>query len=692
MKLVRLLRTERQIAVDATRTDPEFAAFRQIPVEIAALPDAFAVTADHKIMLGEAAFIVPALLGFYLRHALELAWLRRHAGDFVATELAAARAVALFIQAEFDALNQEERAALPAWVTVMAGEAPPDTERLHSISESLAGRAASQAEIAHVRAIWHQLGTADALMETGGDIRLQRDPRSALNGYGCSHRPRPWAVTFASSTASSSSERGYLAADLERLATTAAMLWQGVQGQGVQAAVRASLGAVRSALFRFYDLAPGSEVVLAASGTDTELLALALTHLKAPDAPILNILISPEETGRGVPMAARGVHFAVDTALGHAVACETPIAGFRADTELANVYLRDAKGGLRSMDDVEAELAEFLAAGIAGAKRVILHVLDLSKTGLLAPRPAFLAAMRARYGAAFDIVVDACQARLSARSVNAYMRLNAVVLVTGSKFFTGPPFAGALLLPEAIVRRLDQAALPEGLEAYFGRDEFPEDCRAAARLPACGNYGLSLRWHAALAEMHAFATVPPARRAEILRGFGAVVRAAIAASPALDLLEAPEIIRHASDEAWERLPSIFTFLIRAPHDPGRCLTPVEARCLYLWLNADLSAVLPGHAAGARICHIGQPVRLPQPDEAGSEAFMGVLRVSAGARLISGEPSHQGLAHPLRIQREFADLHMVFEKLGLILRNWQTLHMADPQPRYRASTRESVTTK
>lgn len=704
MNFANLLRTERQIAVDAARTQPEFASFRRIVVEVAPLhlPSAlargasdpgaaFALTPENNILLGEPAFAVQALLGFYLRHALELAWLRRRAAVLVnatgatgAVGLAAARAAALFIQAEFDSLNPAERAALPSWVAIMASEVAPTAELLALVSANLPGQAATSIEISHIRAVWNQLGTADALMETGGDIRLQRDPRSALNGYGCSHRPRPWAVTFASSTASSSSERGYLAADLQRLKTTAAML-----ARGGRAPVRASLASVRHGIARIYALPPGTDVVLAASGTDTELLALALSHLSGASAPILNILIAPEETGRGVPMAARGVHFAVDTALGHAVACEAPIAGFRPDTELANVFLRDAHGGLREIGAVEAELAECVAKGVAAGKRVILHVLDLSKTGLLAPRPAFLRILRAQYGDALDIVVDACQARLSARSVQAYLQLNAVVLITGSKFFTGPPFAGALLIPGQIAGRLDHALLPAGLDAYYGRDEFPQHCKAAANLPACGNYGLSLRWHGALAEMRAFSAVPPTCRLEILRGFGAVVRAAIAGFPALTLLDAPQITRDAADEAWERLPSIFSFSLRAPHAPSRCLTPVEARAVYLWLNADLSGILPGEEPASRICHVGQPVRLPQP---GAEGFMGVLRVSAGARLISGEPSHKGLPHPLRIEREFADLRMVFLKIDFILRHWQILHMADPTPRYRASRREHVAVK
>ena len=687
MDLANLRRTEQQIAVAAARTQPEFAAFRRIVVEIGILPGKalHAVTPDHRLILAPAVFSPSGLLNLHLRYGLELAWLRRHpkvpAG---AAALAAARAAALFIQAESDLLEERERGCLPGWVAAMGSDVAPPQEILSRISEALSGVAAPPGEVALIRSIWHLLGTADALMETGGDIRLQRDPRSALNGYGCSHRPRPWAVTFASSTASSSSERGYLAADLERLRRTAAML-----AQASRKPVRASLNAVRRGLARIYGLPADTAVVLAASGTDTELLALALSHLAGAARPILNILIAPEETGRGVPMAARGVHFAVDTALGHAVACEAPIAGFRPDTELANIPLRDANGTERGTASVEAELAETIAAGMAAGKRVILHALDLSKTGLLAPSPEFLARMRAQHGEALDIVVDACQTRLSAASVRGYLRLGAVVLITGSKFFTGPPFAGALLLPEPAARRLRMAALPEGLAAYFGRHEFPEGCAAAATLPDIGNYGLALRWHAALAEMRALMRVPAARFVEILAGFGEVVREAIAANPALALLPPPRVSRFSlfecgNEEPWETLPSIFCFSLQAPHAPARRLTPAEARAVYLWLNADLSEFIPHESAASRICHIGQPVRLPQPPGASADAepFMGVLRVSAGARLIAGEPSHKGLARRRRIRREFADLAMVFEKIGLILRHWHVLAAADPAPHYR----------
>ena len=175
------------------------------------------------------------MLGFFLRHALEASWLAPPWRGRSVAELAAARVSAQFIEAEAEALSPADRAALPGWVPVMAAEVAPAAEAIAAHFH------AGSAEIALVRSVWSLLGTAEALMETGGDIRLARDPLSALNGYGCSHRPRPWAVTFASSTASSSSERGYVAADRARLRNTRALL----KGMDRRIAVRNAIEEVR---------------------------------------------------------------------------------------------------------------------------------------------------------------------------------------------------------------------------------------------------------------------------------------------------------------------------------------------------------------------------------------------------------------------------------------------------------------
>jgi hypothetical protein len=145
-------------------------------------------------------------------------------------------------------------------------------------------------------------------MERGGDARLRVDPHTGLNGYGSSHRLRPWAVTYASSTASSVSERGYAGAEAPRRRILRGALL------GRPADTEAT--AIRAELSAHYDLPSGSGVVLAPSGTDCELLALALVQLEPHPGATTSLLMALEETGSGVPLAAIGRHFANDTARG----------------------------------------------------------------------------------------------------------------------------------------------------------------------------------------------------------------------------------------------------------------------------------------------------------------------------------------------------------------------------------------
>ena len=75
-----------------------------------------------------------------------------------------------------------------------------------------------------------------------------------------------------------------------------------------------------------------------------------------------------------------------------------------------------------------------------------------SKTGLLAPSLEAAAELRQRHRGRLDVLVDACQMRLSPERIRACLAAGWMVLVTGSKFFGGPPFAGALLVPADVAR------------------------------------------------------------------------------------------------------------------------------------------------------------------------------------------------------------------------------------------------
>ena len=453
---------------------------------------------------------------------------------------------------------------------------------------------------------------------------------------------------------------------------------------------------VRAAIARHYNLPAGTAIVLAASGTDCELAALAVAALAAPDAPLVNILTAPDETGSGVPLAAVGRHFANDTACGRTVVRGAPIDGMPVRVTRADLAIRHPDGTLIAGAEVDADCARLIADVAAvrmseGGGRALLHFLDVSKTGLLAPSIDCVARVARRHRGRVDVVVDACQARLTAARVRSYVEVGWMVMITGSKFFTGPPFCGAVLIPPAMRARLAGATLPAGLACYAMRTDWPADIAAAAGLPAGSNRGLALRWSAAVAEMEAFAAVPALRKRTILSLFAEAVAAAIDTNPDLRRVVAPPLVRPVLGDVlqgWDDIPTIMPFLVLGPPSlgPGRRPLDLEqARRLYQWLNADVSAGLPvGLGATDRFlaalrCHIGQPA----PVADGTGGLAGALRISAGARLVSGEPSHDGIDGEARLAREIRDARACLDKLSLLLRHLPALQAANPQPSFGA---------
>ena len=653
----------------------------------AALTEPFILIGPGRIVLGAPILSAAGDSLFQLRHAVELGWLAAVAEPPLAA-LAAARCAALAVAMETD---DGLGVSLPAWIAPMTGRLPPDLSiarliwaRLARHQPSLLDPVLTAATYDRLVDAWALLGPTEWLMEQGGDARLATDPFTGLNGYGCSHRPRPWAITFASSTASSSSERGYLGAEAARRRMIVAS-FTGYAGE----AVTAEAERVREALARHFLLPQQTAVVLAASGTDSELIALALATA-AEDKPVTNILLAPEETGSGVPSAARGLHFAIDTALGGSVAKGETVPGFRDDTILVTVAVRRPDGGVRPAASVDAECAAAVAAAVAAGRRPILHILDVSKTGLRAPSMNCVSALTALYGSAMDVIVDACQTRLQPGTVRDYIKRGWIVQITGSKFFTGPPFSGALLAPAAVAARLENSPVPAGLALYSGRPEWPCAQQGLDSLLPVGNHGLILRWQAALAEMHAFADVPASRRRAVLHRFVGHVDRCIAATAGLVVVSHQAPGENLVD--WDATDTIRCFAIRRMAIATNGQTPPEladeyldlalARKIYVWLNADLWPALEDVASATeqavlrRRCHVGQPVAV-----AISGRPAAALRVSAGARLVSGEPSLKHLDPDERLERELSDVTMLFRKISVILRHFDRLTVTGPVPSY-----------
>lgn len=458
-----------------------------------------------------------------------------------------------------------------------------------------------------------ELGAVEALLVAGGDARILPDPSTGLNQYGCSPKPEDGLCDFGSSTASSTSPRGHAAASAlrDRLAADLA------RGERPSLVYARELGRIRERLVRLCGLQslPSLDVVFAASGTDLHLLAAALVG-GAPERPLLCLDVEPAETGSGVPAALAGRHFSTVTAQGQTVVQGAPMGAHAA---FLAVPARERDGRLRPVADIEVELDAAVHAAAKAGRRALLSIADVSKTGLISPGPETALALARRFPRTLEVMVDACQFRLSPESLKAYLEQGFMVAVTGSKFLTGPTFSGALLVPERVGERLRGRLLPKGLAAYSSRADWPQGWVAAASLPETVNLGLLLRWEAALAELSAFRALPQAELEGFMRTFARVVRQRLADDPAFEPLPTRRLDRGAigAFTSWDRSATIHPFLLRHTA-PGRqgCLGLPETEAIYRSL------------AGVGRTRLGQPVRCGERDAAPVAA----LRLCNSARL------------------------------------------------------------
>ncbi len=534
---------------------------------------------------------------------------------------------------------------------------------------------------------------AEQLLISGGDPRVRVDPETGVNSYGSSPAPSPAALSFSSSTASTISEQSFAAVERLRQSLIEHALYDdpeailGAEANRLRQEIAAACGV--GAL-------PGLEIILTASGTDAEYHALYLAGSAAGyGGGLLNVVVAPDETGSGVPLAAAGLHFAAETAQGVAVVKGEPIAGLGAGRiQTASVAIRTRDGVPRSLAEIDQELQRLVALGVLGGMKILVHLLDSSKTGIGAPSLDAVLRLRERYPEDLEVVVDACQMRGCARALAGYLARGFMVMVTGSKFFTGPPFAGALLVPPQLAAKAGRlGAFPEGLRAYCGSSDLPDGWPLAGpALAGRANPGPLFRWQAALWERQAFEAVPRQLRDECLDRLGEWVGGAIDTSEWLQAVAAPLFDRQRllPDGGWHDRQSIFPFTVLRQPAAGAAtpLTMSEARALHRWLMEDLNERITPVACEAKLSaddravlakayHLGQPVKVPQPDQADS----GALRLCLSARLVSRVALDPLYAPSLdgRFERAAREIRAVVRKAELAARNFDRLTVPPSDP-------------
>ena len=451
----------------------------------------------------------------------------------------------------------------------------------------------------------------DRLLTGGGDGRLALDPVSGINPYGCQPLPCAGRIDFSSSTATSISQRAYEAAGRSRGA-----LMQSAIEHGLDDAFDMRIEQMRDELKAHLEIEHSSaDVIFSASGTDAQLQALYLTRALL-GAPITTIVVAADQTGSGTAHTARGQHFGDVTANGVRVGKGMPIEGLAESTAIVTLPLRDDAGELRAQAENDATVLGAVERAITRRRNVLLQVMDSSKLGWRVPSDSCAREISTRWPGQVQIVVDACQMRLSRQRLRAYLDRGYFVLLTGSKYFTGPPFSGALLVPAAIsgaIATLDDDA--PGICEYGTRYDWPKRWTALrARFPGRPNFGQWLRWEAALEEIRGYYAVPAAFRHAAILDLGNGIADAIASSPSLRRLPPqPVTAGNGLDDDELTLPTIFAFTIERH---GRAL-PLDG-CKAI------------HRALAPTGLIGQPVEWRGHDGQSIAA----LRICIGARHVT----------------------------------------------------------
>jgi hypothetical protein len=485
------------------------------------------------------------------------------------------------------------------------------------------------------------------LLSSGGDERIWPDPLTGRSRQATTIAPAPEETWFSSSTASTITELGYRAA----LADLQALLGRGAKNS-VQ--VHDWMCNVRAELLALYGRA-GAEAVLAASGTDAELIALAIAE-RLLARPITNIVVAPNETGSGVPKAAAGLNFLATSCLGGPVPIGQPLKGWAgADIEVQSVDIRTPDGEPRDAGAVDLDVAKHAERALARGRGVLLHVLDTSKTGLTGPSRRAAVEIAALAPERVHVLVDACQLRCPADLLRSDLDHGFMVLITGSKFAGGPPLSGALLLPEVIATGLRNAPLPpDGLGDYSARLDWPERLQTtfARDLTTTANLGVGLRWTAALAELRRFATVDQRLQERFFGRFEREVRLRASMTPCVAPL---------GDAAHGTVtnPSIVPLAVRRAG--GEFMSAAEVAKVHVAMREAITNSETQGAASRlrRIIHVGQPVQL------GPRA---VLRVCASAPQINSvaEQVAQGAAFEDAFAPISHDLQALFAKLGDVL--------------------------
>jgi hypothetical protein len=640
-------------------------------------PNLFKIIPNKSIKIGASFLDKPVLALVYLRYGVEWQLWYKALGnekkDVILCDMAALKVTQTF----YELLPKKDKEKLKnldnLLINIIKKKEGLSTESLLTFKElqDFHGLISSSLEFKESwKPIIENLAKpTEYLLMSGGDLRLNIDEFQLLNKYGCRPFPRPEAFTFASSTATSVSNFAFDKTDKTRAVLINNSLKNGFKNTTIDFSEL-----LKNNLRKIFKINDDCQIIFSPSGTDSALQIAAITQIIS-DKDITHVLVASDETGSGVPAALKGCHFENTSALNYPVKKGDKIKGFRG-VDLIQIPLRDDNGALKSSVQIDNEVFIAISKTNELGRHTVLHVMDQSKLGYQAPSEALINKLNSLDNLSMQIIVDASQLRLDPADIQFYLNKGYIITITGSKYFTGPPYAGALIVPKSVSKLINASkkVLPEGLNNYYNHSDWPASWICSKDLSEGFNYGSYMRWNAAIKEMDRYYKTPILYRNLGIEMFCNFVEDSIRDATFLEPLFGDEtkIDTYAHEEFGLRnIRTIFPFFIRNGND---VLSVDQVKKLYTLLNSNISyqfedASIDTIRLAAQKCHIGQAVNVKY----GNDFQSAVLRISLGARVISESWANRDISIYFRnIEAQMNQVTVIIKKIELILNNPELL--------------------
>jgi len=635
-------------------------------------PDLFKIVPNKSIKIGSSLLDKPVLALIYLRYGMEWQlWykaLSEDKSDTVLCDLAALQVTQIF----YNLLPKEDKEKLKNLdcflIDMINKNEDLNTKNLSKYKNLQDFHRSNNAEPVYKES-WKPIlenlaKPTEYLLMSGGDLRLNIDEFELLNKYGCRPFPRPEAFTFASSTATSVSNYAFDKTDKVR-----SILIQNSLKKGFKIATLEFSELLKNNLRKSLTIDDACQIIFSPSGTDSSLQIAAITQIISKKE-ITHVLVASDETGSGIPTALKGRHFENTTALDYPVKKGDNIKGFR-EIDLIEIPLRDENGALKSSDLLDTEVFSAISKTHELGRHAVLHAMDQSKLGYQSPSEEMIQKLQTLDKLSIQIIVDGSQLRLDPNDIQNYLNKGYIVTITGSKYFTGPPYCGALIIPKSVSESINSVKnrIPAGLTDYYHHSDWPTSWLCSRDLSDGFNYGSYMRWNAAIVEMDRYFKTPILYRNLGIEMFCNFVEDSIKDASFLEPLFGDEtkINTYNSEEFGLRnIRTIFPFFILKNNE---VLTNDKVKKLYLLLNSDISdefseSSLEIIRLAAQKCHIGQAVDVKY----GNDIQSAVLRISLGARVISESWVNRDISIFFRnIEMQMDQITVIIKKIELILK-------------------------